>query len=375
MNTIRGLAITAVALIHCLGAAFYTDQLPWHGVWRSFEVGRLFLLLTPLTYGWAGVAIFFVVSGFCVHLSHQRSGSKDWTTYATRRFFRIYPPYLATLLVFSWLFPWPVDWGDPAGRWVFGSHFLLIHNFDHATVFGINASFWSIAVEFQLYALYPLLLVLVRRCGWGAAVVVTAVTEFALRGGAAVLVGSNGAAPAWLEFNPLFFWFSWTIGAALAERFLHGRVPRFRAWHVGLSFGTFIATQLYKPSASFSFPVAAICTACVIGLVLNLRQAGVARVWPRWIDRIFSPLGICSYSFYLIHQPIIFGALPILIAWLAPGGHSALFRLLTGLLALPVIALISVVLYRLLELPSISWGKSILARLRARSPARFARAP
>ena len=64
LNTIRGPAITAVALVHGVGAAFYTDQLPWQGAWRSFEVGRLFRLLTPLTYGWAGVGIFFVVSGF-----------------------------------------------------------------------------------------------------------------------------------------------------------------------------------------------------------------------------------------------------------------------------------------------------------------------
>ena len=71
-------------------------------------------------------------------------------------------------------------------------------------------------------------------------------------------------------------------------------MPRFRPWHVALSFAIFVFTQLYKPSTSFGFPVAAICTASVIGLFLNLRLAGVLRVWPRLIDRIFGPLGIVS---------------------------------------------------------------------------------
>ena len=60
-------------------------------------------------------------------------------------------------------------------------------------------------MEFQLYALYPLLLMLVRRWGWRVAIVITAAMEFALRGAAAVLVGLDRAPPAWLEFNPLFF--------------------------------------------------------------------------------------------------------------------------------------------------------------------------
>ena len=47
------------------------------------------------------------------------------------------------------------------------SHLLLIHNFSPAWIFALNAVFWSIAVEVQLYLLYPLLWKL--RARWGIA--------------------------------------------------------------------------------------------------------------------------------------------------------------------------------------------------------------
>jgi peptidoglycan/LPS O-acetylase OafA/YrhL len=58
-----------------------------------------------LTYGHMGVAMFFVVSGFCIHLSHARSNSRSWVEFSRRRFFRIYPPYLLSLLVFYFMWP------------------------------------------------------------------------------------------------------------------------------------------------------------------------------------------------------------------------------------------------------------------------------
>ncbi|MFM8807542.1 MAG: acyltransferase family protein [Chthoniobacterales bacterium] len=63
------------------------------GDWCSFAIGQ---------YGGWGVALFFVISGFCIHLSFlkwQASASERgfWRPYFVRRFFRIYPPYLFAL--------------------------------------------------------------------------------------------------------------------------------------------------------------------------------------------------------------------------------------------------------------------------------------
>jgi peptidoglycan/LPS O-acetylase OafA/YrhL len=48
-------------------------------------------------WGWLGVTVFFVLSGYCVWLAAQRAGAPR--RFLLRRFARIYPPYLASVLV------------------------------------------------------------------------------------------------------------------------------------------------------------------------------------------------------------------------------------------------------------------------------------
>jgi peptidoglycan/LPS O-acetylase OafA/YrhL len=90
LDQVRGIAIVVVFLFHALGTACGYEQLPWGHCFRDFSVSQSFLLLLPFSFGWSGVAIFFVVSGFCIHLSFKRKA--DWPDFFVRRFFRIYPP-------------------------------------------------------------------------------------------------------------------------------------------------------------------------------------------------------------------------------------------------------------------------------------------
>src|SRR5262249_13845270 len=119
---------------------------------------------------------------FCIHLSHQRSGNKGWLGFFNRRFFRIYPAYLLTLCVFY--FAWPryaLHGGDITLARDFGAHALAVHNLAQETYNSINASFWSIAVEIQLYAIYPLLFLLSVRLGWKRSLAFAGALEFAIR--------------------------------------------------------------------------------------------------------------------------------------------------------------------------------------------------
>ena len=85
LDPIRGVAILVVFAYHSLGMVFGRYQLSWHHWFPDFNVSRSFLLLLPVTLGWAGVAIFFVVSGFCIHLSFSKL--PQWPLFFWRRFF------------------------------------------------------------------------------------------------------------------------------------------------------------------------------------------------------------------------------------------------------------------------------------------------
>jgi peptidoglycan/LPS O-acetylase OafA/YrhL len=127
-------------------------------------------------YGRFAVVVFIVLSGFSLALSPARHGWRleSISRFASRRAWRILPPYWVALvfsLAVAWLILPPPGQGAPGGKSVIVNG-LLLQNLVGAP--SPNRSFWSIALEAQLYVLFPLLLLLVRRRG--AIAMVTAVT-------------------------------------------------------------------------------------------------------------------------------------------------------------------------------------------------------
>ena len=228
LDGIRGIAILSVFLFHSLGTSFGFDKLPWAGLFRDFDTSGSFLALYPLTYGHAGVAVFFVVSGFCIHLSHQRSRDKGWACFFNRRFFRIYPPYLVATCVFFFIWPWGSP--DPEGfspLAQLGSHLFAVHNLHESGFFGINPSFWSVAVEIQLYAIYPLLVLLTIRLGWRKSLILAGFLEIFIRSASSAYgVFYETPLPRIITSSPFAYWFSWSLGAYLADCYLTGKRSR-----------------------------------------------------------------------------------------------------------------------------------------------------
>jgi len=223
LDYIRGIAIIAVLLFHTLGTAYGYDALPWKGWFRDFSVPVSFLCFLPLSFGQAGVAIFFVVSGFCIHVSFQQQGQR-WGDFFIRRFFRIYPPYLAALILFALILPelGRIDFHGQHAWLQLLTHLFLVHNCDPLTFTSINGSFWSLAIEAQLYLLYPVLLVLVARFGRRQTIAILAGCELLIRGLNSVIqmagaTNTTGGHISWLLTNsPLGYWFSWALGAFIA---------------------------------------------------------------------------------------------------------------------------------------------------------------
>lgn len=119
------------------------------------------------TFGWAGVDLFFVISGFVIALSalqsYEREGTGFRRSFMRRRLARIVPLYLLTGLIYL-VFVNPTMLTNADGTLlarVLG-HVLFVQNLHPLTFGALNGPSWSTAVEMQFYLLMlaftPLLL-------------------------------------------------------------------------------------------------------------------------------------------------------------------------------------------------------------------------
>lgn len=139
----------------------------WHGI-RLLEIQPY----TDMPETWnvlPGVPVFFVVSGFLVTLSWERSRSP--VQYFVNRFLRIYPALwvclaVSLVLVFAFRVPWTPT---ALATWVAAQ--LSVAQFwnpEFLRGFGVgvmNGSLWTIPVELQFYVALPVLYLLGRLVG------------------------------------------------------------------------------------------------------------------------------------------------------------------------------------------------------------------
>jgi peptidoglycan/LPS O-acetylase OafA/YrhL len=374
LDYLRGIAILSVFLFHCIAPNLVNGELelPWHGLVRDFRVEPWFLALFPFTLGWIGVPIFFVVSGFCIHLSHARSRAKGWDVYVLRRFFRIYPPYLLALLFFALVFPWTkLDFSTAVrhahSQFLFsvsslGSHLALLHNFHGGVAWTINPTFWSIAVEVQLYALYPILVFMAGRMGWYRALGVTLAFELVMRA-ILTIAGHHLHDNAFIGLNPLTYWFSWSIGAALAEAHIQNQPIPFAKPSLLFFPMLMLFCYMLHPLYHFCFTLASLSTAYFMSHWL--RHPGKIPFTSARGAIFYNQLriaGLTSYSLYLIHAPLLALIYNIMSAHVPELPRPALFAICVAsyyLILIPGYAM-----YRYIEQPSIACGKWIIAQRR-----------
>jgi len=362
----RGLAIVAVMLFHTLATAYGYGELPWHGCFRSLAVPSSFLCFLPLSFGQAGVAIFFVVSGFCIQMAFQPP-RRRWRDFFVRRFFRIYPAYLAALLIFSAL----LRMGQGPGTWLDGefglqmlTHLFLIHNFLPQTFFGINGSFWSLAVEAQLYLVFPALLFLTARLGWRRTLLGLAGVELLLRGldGMVQTAGWDatlaGRMVTAMAASPLGYWFSWALGAWLADAWLNHEPAPLAGTSPAGWLALAVGCNFVKPLAPFGFPLFALAVAALIAR--RLGGAAVPVRAPGFFMALLKKIGGWSYSLYLLHEPLL-QVYSYALDWLFPGAQlNYPLRLLLIVCTWPAILLLGCLWYELFERTGIAQGRQVL---------------
>jgi len=309
IDPLRGIAAVAVVVQHASQA------------WRVADSTSPFRATLFWLGAW-GVTLFFVLSGFCIHLPNARKLENnpeheiDWRQFAYRRARRLLPTHYAALILSAFLalfIQTELLTRPTAGSFL--AHLFMVHVWYAPYFYSINAVFWSIAVECHFYACYPVYLVLRKRFGAGLTTFILLplgltiffVASIALQGGSKLA----------LQNLFLVSWWQWTLGATLADIYVAGKSLKWTwvltsRWSVpfwclsSLSLGLADITVAHLHVNRWMLPV--FCGGLLGSLAL---REGSTKASPT-----LSYLGKFSYSIYLIH-PIAFGLL-----FMLPGFRS-----------------------------------------------------
>jgi peptidoglycan/LPS O-acetylase OafA/YrhL len=357
IDALRGLSAVWVFAYHFWNvfAPGYSPQgSPKDHIPFTSETPAAVVLTYPLfAYGYTSVGLFFVLSGFCIHLPQARrfhqSGSDQLNLglYARRRFWRLYPAYAASLILGAaslWAMTVPTQ--QISIYLLINTFFLLAVRPDAIT---LGPVYWTLWYELQFYLLYPLLLKLVRRIGFAPIAGVLLVAELAF----ALLPVPEILQPIEKHFEWLFIrrYFEWFLGMWLAERVGCGQpVSKGVGGAIALCGATLGVVFSHLPGL---WALHEICLAVASFGIVAFVLAPKTELWKPshgWLLRSLSVVGISSYSLYLIHMPVM-RLMSVAVSRL-PGHFSDSWKYgIFGVASLILVPLVSVVWYRLFEKP------------------------
>lgn len=317
----RGVAATAVFLHHADGMTWRRHPMEmFEGHAAEFFRARSLpdiLSYVLFGFGFLGVPLFFVISGFCIHL--PLAGNErplDRRAFAIRRFFRLYPLYLVVVLTVFALMRLKhagADGGVTAANLVGHLVFWLFNTPPSDPGMGISPVLWSIAVEVQFYILYALLLPLLRLIGFRRSALLFLGIDLGYRIAFDALGGRDAGIPR--PFTPMLFaparFGEWLLGAWIAESYVRGALTQsVRAVPFRIVTGLIILVASIPVVAITGVPrfwldiPAGIAFALVLSAILA-REQRRGPPTPNLFTRAATWLGDRSYSLYLVHFTVI----------------------------------------------------------------------
>jgi peptidoglycan/LPS O-acetylase OafA/YrhL len=359
----------------------------WNGQ-RGPELFRAYL-----SNGSNGVTLFFILSGFV--LAYNYSGRLDPTLKSVQRFYhsrfaRIYPLYILTLIFGTIVILLTKAHRDESTESLITSWLANVFSVQiwDADFFLWNAPNWSIPTEIAFYLVFPLLLFwlvpehrsLKGLISTGLLIWLAQIVVFVT--GYQALYGSKSG-EFFLYRSPIFrvweFALGVVLGAFVVRHLFGGEKSRAGAmltlsrtsrnkiavFAIGIiALVPFAAYQLSFGSGSapngvdtliagqFLFPI---YTPVFVALLATIGFGAT------FLHRVLaSPkivvLGESSYALYLIHYPIL-----LLVQHYTPSGSAS--RLVFLALSLPAMIIASVLIYRLIEVPSRAFLRPKPARL------------
>ena len=340
LDTLRALAIALVLMSHYQG---FVSHAPSFGI-----MGKI---------GWAGVDLFFVLSGYLIGnqllAPAARGDNLDLKTFFARRLLRTLPNYYAVLAVYLLLPDSPIAGKSMAPVWQFLT-FTQNFGLNYGETFTHS---WSLCIEEQFYLVFPLaVLVLVGskrspRLLW-CALLAAVGTGMTVRGMAFMDGMDAFAAPVYYasfsRFDELLPGVAIAMlknfhPAAFARILRHGNALLVAglAMSAAVLYGITNDVPTAFAASTFGFSLVAAsfalltCSALSPGSILNrARIPGAAS------------LALWSYAIYLVHKPVFMALRPELVSrGIDPGAPLTIAAVMAaGILG-------GWVLYRVIETP------------------------
>ncbi|MCM2578349.1 acyltransferase family protein [Streptomyces meridianus] len=181
IDGIRLAAALMVALHHYVGTT-RVDR-PGNPIWGRPVSEIMPTVFRFASFGWVGVEIFFVISGFVICMSCWGRSPKE---FFVSRVVRLYPAYwIAVLFTVTVLVALPGVWRRPQGRDILLNLTMLQSG---SGVRNVDIVYWTLWSELRFYLLFMVVVVMgltyrrvvVLCCVWGAAAMLAPASGFPL---------------------------------------------------------------------------------------------------------------------------------------------------------------------------------------------------
>lgn len=362
LDSIRGIAAVSVVIHHLLLMPTFLALFP-HNAWINWSFFRS---------AWLLVDLFFVLSGIVMSLSYVRGdfGRFSLREFMLRRFARVYPLHLVTLLaalLFRLLRIGLVALGvviavpsafEVNNVYSFVLNIFLLHSMGFIDYLSWNAPSWSISVEFYTYLVFGLVVLFAQRMAslsylYACAGLLVVGSLFVI-----IVVLDKPSLGLQTDFGILRCFVSFFFGVLtvmVVERLPGGLRPSAQG---GIQLLTMIASivlvsvvEAYPP-ASFLAPLT---FAAFLGSLLAFPDAVLV---PRMlVARPLVWLGRRSYSIYMVHAIVVLLA-EYFVRAIGPVRIAALDAICAGLpatlnlcLSLAAVLVVSHVTYLHVEIP------------------------
>jgi peptidoglycan/LPS O-acetylase OafA/YrhL len=369
LDSIRGIAALFVAISHCLLMGS-TEWAPPQGLLHAFVS-----LQTALPYigqkffpARASVMLFFVLSGFVLAYSLMKHPIR-YRVYLVKRFFRIYPMFVAAILgsyALHCLIGYPHEvwsgWMSAVTNPDLSPVVLAEHLVFYGTTQAINLDnvSWSLVHEMRISVIFPFILLSVSKYGWrsvaGWMVLSVACVLWSHHVSGSVIQGFFRATLGLTFLDTAFFIVFFAVGVWLVinREQVAQRVGKLPAWGQITLFVVSLYCFIKSDADPHQYTAAVVdylrgagaigIIACALGLP-KLRSI-LNHATLIWLGRI-------SYSLYLIHIPVMY------VVNQTFGAGWPLW--LQGAVILSSSLVLSEVTVRLIELPGIEAGKRAAA--------------